>query len=277
MPTRLGPGLRDEQTADVAERRRTGCRSGTAGCRAQQPRLVELRGAGGPAELVVAVAPVVAADEHGDRRRRGRRPTGAVEAFIDGLPVGARHVLGRCERVRGRPVPRAALRRPGGRPRRARRRAAAAGSRDDRVEHVDARASLLASAPAAAARGRRGAPAAAARPTVESPVAANSSTTARWSGSSSSRQLEAGAAVALLEPQQRHAALAGVAVGVVGQVQAAAPAVVEGLDVVGRRARQRASRRSVLDEPPAAVRRRRSSSPAASRRSAARRAVRSRG
>ena len=51
-----------------------------------------------------------------------------------------------------------------------------------------------------------------------------------------------GAPVGLLEPQQRHAALAGVAVGEVGQVQAAAPAEVEGLDVVGRPARAAGSR-----------------------------------
>ena len=42
-----------------------------------------------------------------------------------------------------------------------------------------------------------------------------------------------GGLVGVFEPEQRHAAFAGVAVGVVGQVQAAAFAVVERRDVVG--------------------------------------------
>ena len=70
------------------------------------------------------------------------------------------------------------------------------------------------------------------RPSCWSIVAAYSSTTQRWSGSSASDELEAGLQVGLLEAEQRHAALAGVPVGEVGEEEVAATTVVEGLDVV---------------------------------------------
>ena len=44
---------------------------------------------------------------------------------------------------------------------------------------------------------------------------------------------EAGVGVGLLEPQQSHPALAGVAVGKVGEEQVAAPPAVECLDIAG--------------------------------------------
>ena len=121
---------------------------------AQQPVLVELRRAGGPAELVVAVAPEVPDDEDRRGRRRARPPTGTW--FIGGLLRGwscrasavvstgsGRGVEPRVdgERRRGRPPPRAGPRRPAGvrRPRSSpsQRRA---GSRDS-AEHAGATAS----------------------------------------------------------------------------------------------------------------------------------------
>ena len=72
-------------------------------------------------------------------------------------------------------------------------------------------------------------------PAEASTVAANSSTTLRWSGSSVVVEHVAEPAVGLLDPQQGQAALAGVAVREVGQVQRVAAAQVEGRDVVAAR------------------------------------------
>ena len=64
-PHRVGPRLRDQQADDVAADDPEHAEVEQRAADAQQPVLVELGGAGGPAELVVAVAPQVADDEGG--------------------------------------------------------------------------------------------------------------------------------------------------------------------------------------------------------------------
>ena len=195
MPTASVHDSGIEQPADVSERARTGCRSGTAGCQAQQPALVELRRAGRPAELVVAVAPDVPDDEDVDGRRTGRRPTAG--RVIGGSSqdrhrelTGSR--LGRDRRGanrRGRPARRRPSAASRGSPR-GRRRAAAAASRRPRRRPRPTASSASCSA-RRAARGRRGARAAGRQPRVAVDGAANSSTTPRWSGSSPSAMAHA--------------------------------------------------------------------------------------
>src|SRR5690606_40375742 len=81
----LGPALRDEQPADVAQQDQQDAEVEQGAADAQQPPLVELGGAGGPAELVVAVAPDVAEDEHGEADVRQDDPQqDAAGAGLDG-------------------------------------------------------------------------------------------------------------------------------------------------------------------------------------------------
>ncbi len=60
----LRPALGDDQSADVPDQHQQDPEVEQRAADAQQPPFVELRGAGGPAELVVAVAPDVSEDEH---------------------------------------------------------------------------------------------------------------------------------------------------------------------------------------------------------------------
>ena len=55
QPDRAGPGLRDHQADDVAEDHHQDAEMEHRAADPQQPCLVELRRAGGPAELVVPV------------------------------------------------------------------------------------------------------------------------------------------------------------------------------------------------------------------------------
>ena len=197
MPDRLGPRLRDaadRSTWPTTTPRMPKWNSGLPD--AQQPVLVELGGAGGPAELVVAVAPEVA--DHEDRRGRGRERPPSRNLSIGALPgrsasaaaavAGSRQAgaeLRAWRTARARPPPRAAPRRRAGGRRRARRRAAAAASRRPPRRRRPT-ASRRRARTAAAAPARRGGRAAAAGPGRWSTVAAYSSTTHRWSGSSAS-------------------------------------------------------------------------------------------
>ena len=219
---------------------------------AQQPALVELGRAGGPAELVVAVAPVVADHEdrdgdvgHRDEQDRvggaHRTPpagsgmysggaNGARPTCSSGGPAAARRATASCSSPRN------------------------AGS----VAQTDSSTCChgeadLGQREAQQLDRRPGARAAGARPLSISPCAMNSSTTARWSGSSSSPSVEAGSAVGLLQLEQRDTTVAGVAVLVVGQVEAAALARGRRWRRSRRRARTARSL-GVVDEPPQGVR-----------------------
>ena len=224
----------------------------------QQPVLVELRGPGGPAELVVAVAPDVADDE--DRQaqvgdddpeegaHRGA-PTGMVADEIEGGSGAPGR--GRRRSPRGRPPRPAAparrdvVRRRPRRPARVGRvshRASSAAAHGDPVVPSSLRqpvsASRSISTPARWSRSSRHAASA-------STVAPNCSTAHRWSGSSPvARPTRPRRAVGLLEVHQRHPAAPGVAVREVGEVERALAGVVEGGDVLLLEQRQRrASRR----------------------------------
>ena len=219
----------DDQDAEVEQR----------AADAQQPRLVELRRPGGPAELVVAPAPDVPPTRMAIDDVRAARPRAAPRRSSAG-PGGQRDVGPRSLRVtrrrrsrsrRGRRSPAADRcgRGPGRRPRPA-ARGRAAGCRRPRTAPAygvpsSTRASRSSSRPARCSRSS-GQPDVG-RATRRSP--------ARRAGSRAARrrdQLAAAAAVDRLETGQRQAAPPGLAVGPPGQVEAAAPAVVEELHVV---------------------------------------------
>src|SRR5690348_12863460 len=89
-----GPVLGDEQADQVTRDHAEHAEVEERGAQAQQPVLVELRGACGPAELVVAIAPVVADHEHGQadvgedhpREDPHRRATSGRRAGTVGMP-----------------------------------------------------------------------------------------------------------------------------------------------------------------------------------------------
>ena len=92
-PDRLGPRLRDAQPDDVADEDAEDAEVEQRAADAQQPVLVELRGPGGPAELVVAVAPASGRRRRRSGRRRERPPTGARSSAAppgnDGIGSGS--------------------------------------------------------------------------------------------------------------------------------------------------------------------------------------------
>ena len=72
-PSRVGPRLRDHQADDVADDHDEDAEVEQRAAEPQQPRLVELRRAGGPAELVVPPPPDGAADAGRDERHDVRQ------------------------------------------------------------------------------------------------------------------------------------------------------------------------------------------------------------
>ena len=232
MPTDVAAD--DEQDAEVEQRR----------AEPQQPALVQLAGARRPAELVVAVAPDVAADEDRDAPGTGRSThrTRSRRAHRRRLPCTP---AGRT--VPARP-PRPAAR--CGQARSARSQVPWRGVGQhgaDGVERVDVRRAarrparpeqfdpgpVLGRAGAARLPGRR-----------RGELADDGEVVGQFAGD----EARARRPVGVGEPQQRHAALAGVAVGVIGQVEAAAAAQVEGVDVVAAAASASRRLRQVLDE-----------------------------
>ena len=180
-PDRLGPGLRDHQAADVADEDHQDAEVEQRRADPQQPRLVQLGGPGGPAELVVAVAPDRAADQRSPARGRAARPRAARPSASP--PVDERQQprvvrlqpdgLASAARPRPSPAP------PAGRP--ARRRAGSRRPRPARAAYgrcvVDQREpEQLEAGPVAPAAGRRRPPG---RPARRTPAPAAGSRAAR--------------------------------------------------------------------------------------------------
>ena len=183
----------DQDAADVAERDQQDAEVEQRAAQAQQAALVELGGAGGPAELVVAVPPVVAHHEDGDRDvgdddpeddvdRAGGAGAAACQRRAGKAGRSSRailrlwHVLRRCERRQADLLLRWSLRGQPGHRLAARRRAAAAAwprpnpARSPTGEAMSCRARRSSSSPARCSSSS-------ARPACGVAVAANSSTT----------------------------------------------------------------------------------------------------
>ena len=214
----------------------------------QQPVLVELGGAGGPAELVVAVAPEVADHERrqaqvgndhpeedvhqrAPRERRHRQRRGSVRQGGPGSKAGVAYGVRPTSSSGG---PSAASRRTASRSSpwsggsvavtastAPAQREPAFGERDPQQLQPGA---VVEHQPAAAL-------------VVDGGGVLQDD--AQVVGQLAVGQLEAGRQVGLLEAEQRHAALAGVTVREVGQEQVVPTPVVEGVDVVGLQLAQR--------------------------------------
>ena len=217
---------------------------------AQQPVLVELGGPRGPAELVVAVAPQVPDDEGRQADVGDDDEEELVHARAPGNDgMGSRVVSGaaplaapglNCGLANG-----ASPTSSSGGPSAARRRTASRSSpRSGGSVAVTASIRLRPRRAHVAQREpQQLQPGAVVEHQVPAEVAVDGGgeleDDAQVVGQLRVVELEPGPQVGLLEAQQRHPALAGVAVGEVGQEEVAAPPGVEGLDVVGLELRQR--------------------------------------
>ena len=225
----------DEEDAEVEQR----------AAQPQQPVLVQLGGPRGPAELVVAVPPHSARRRTRSGRCRARRPTGRRPGRAhDPAPLGSLSTSA----AGGGPAASARACTPVGRTGRGpppRSGGPSAASRSTASRSLPRSGGSVAQTACATRRPGRarvgqGQPQQLhAGPVVQQQLARPPSgprsrrTPARRQvvGQLLVGELHAGGPVGRLEPQQRHAAPPGVAVLVVGEVEAAASLVVEGLDV----------------------------------------------
>ena len=259
-PDRVGPRLRHQQADDVAADDAEHPEVEQRAADPQQPVLVELGGPGGPAELVVAVAPPGDRPRRSSgtgrgRRRRGTRSSagswerrhgqqggrGAAPVAAPGLNCGLANGASPTSSSGG---PSAASRRTASRssPRSGGSVAVTASIRRAHGEPMSRSERRSSSRPARWSSIRS-------RPQVLVHGGGELEDDAEVVGQLGVVELEPGREVGLLEPQQRHPALAGVAVGEVGQEQVAAAAGVEGLDVVGLELRQRRGLEVVQEGP----------------------------
>src|SRR5690606_5105420 len=182
-----GPGLRDQHAEHMTAEHPEHAEVEQRAAQAKQAALVDLRGAGGPAELVVAVPPDVAEHERGERdvgqdhpqlggqgqtgvHRRpsesvnsdGSRANGSSPTSSSGGPSAASSAMRRRSAVVS-----------GGR---VATTAASAPAYGEPLSDNDSRSSSITGRCSPSRRS----------PPIGSTVAANSSSTGRWSGSSSS-------------------------------------------------------------------------------------------
>src|SRR5207249_2510977 len=101
-----GPGFRYQQADDVAADDAEQAEVEQRAADPQQAVLVELGGAGGPAELVVAVTPEVAGDEHGQTDVGHDDPQELIHVTLLARSASAGRRVGP---ISSRPAPRRAV------------------------------------------------------------------------------------------------------------------------------------------------------------------------